>query len=119
MRRREFIALGGFAAVVGAVSAHAQQKGPPVIGFLSSLSPGPVARHLAAFRQTLSEAGYDEGKTVTVEYRFAEGDYRRLTELARDLVHRGVNVIVAAGGDPAALAAKEATSTIPIVFMVG
>lgn len=117
MRRRDFIALGGFAAVAGSVSASAQQKA--VIGFLSSLSPGPIARQVEVFRQTLREAGYEEGKNVTVEYRWAKGDYRKLPELAKDLVHRGVNVIVTAGGDPAALAAKQATSAIPIVFMVG
>jgi putative tryptophan/tyrosine transport system substrate-binding protein len=91
----------------------------PVIGFLGSLSPAAVARPLAAFRQTLKEIGYEEGKSVAIEYRWAEGQYERLPDLAADLVRRQVAAIVKVGGDPPALAAKAATPTIPIVFMVG
>jgi putative tryptophan/tyrosine transport system substrate-binding protein len=117
MRRRSFLAvLGGAAAWPHAL--HAQQS-KLVIGVLSSQSPDAVARPLVAFHRGLSELGYDDGKTVTIEYRWAQGQYERLPTLAADLVHREVSVIVTLGGDPPALAAKAATSTIPIVFIVG
>jgi putative tryptophan/tyrosine transport system substrate-binding protein len=119
MRRRQFIALSSAAVVAGRLDASAQPKALPVVGVLSSLSPGPVARQVEVFRQALAEGGYEEGKTVSIEYRWAEGDYRRLPELAADLVKLEVSVIVTVGGDPAARAAKAATSKIPIVFMVG
>src|SRR2546422_3680602 len=108
MNRREFITLLGGAAAACPFAARAQQTAMPVIGFLRSESPG--AARLRAFRQGLSESGYDEGRNATIAYRMAT--------LAVDLVQRQVSVIVANGG-PAAAAAKAATTTIPIVFVVG
>ena len=99
--------------------ALAQQKAMPVIGFLGLASPGPFAHIVAAFRQRLREAGYVEGQNVAVEYRWAEDHYDRLPALAADLVGRQVDVIVTQGSIPPALAAKEATTTIPIVFVTG
>jgi ABC-type uncharacterized transport system substrate-binding protein len=97
--------------------AHAQQKAMPVIGYLNTGSPGPTGEpHRAAFYQGLSETGYVEGQNLAIEYRWAEGDYNRLPRLAADLVARKVDVIVSSGGIPAALAEKNATTTIPIVF---
>jgi putative ABC transport system substrate-binding protein len=96
--------------------AGAQQKAVPVVGFLSGGSPAPSAPLVAAFRQGLSETGYVEGQNVTIEYRWAEGRYDRLPALAADLVGRKVDLIVAAAGSASAVAAKSATSTIPIVF---
>ena len=115
MRRRELLLLLG-GAVIASRTLSAQQKAMPVIGFLNSTSPGPFAPQVAAFHQGLSETGYVEGQNLGIEYRWAEGSYDRLPELAADLVSRKVDVIVASGGLAPALAAKSATSTIPIVF---
>ena len=115
MKRRDFVLLLA-GAMTAARSLAAQQKAMPVIGYLGSGSPGPVASFVAAFRQGLSETGYVEGRNVAIEFRWAEGRYDRLPALAADLVSRKIDVIVAHGGTPSALAAKNATSTIPIVF---
>ena len=118
MKRRDFIAvLGG--TVGWSLVARAQKSAMPVIGFLSSASPAQWTRNVVAFRQGLNEAGYAEGKNVAIEYRCAEGHYDRLPALAADLVSGHVAVLVATGGPDSALAAKEATSTIPIVFTTG
>ncbi len=117
MRRRELMLLLG-GAMTAAHALRAQQKAMPVIGFLGGGSSGPNSPFVAAFRQGLSETGYVEGQNVAIEYRWAEDRYDRLPALAADLVGRKVDVI-ATGGLPSALAAKSATSTIPIVFIIG
>ena len=119
MRRREFIRLFGGAAVSWPLAVYAQQRPMPVIGFLNVASPGPLRQQIAAFREGLKESGYVEGQNVAVEYRWAEGQYDRLPALVADLVRQQVSVIVSGGGAPAVLAAKAATTTIPIVFNAG
>jgi putative tryptophan/tyrosine transport system substrate-binding protein len=123
MRRREFITLLGGAAAESSIfwplAARAQQPAMPVIGWMSGRSPEDSAHVLAGFRQGLREAGFVEGRDVSIEYRWALGQYERLPALASDLVSRGVAVLVGVGGDVSAVAAKRATSTIPVVFGMG
>ena len=119
MRRREFLTLLGGAAVAWPFAARAQQSARPVIGFLSSLSPESTVHLVAAFQRGLGETGYVDGQNVAIEYRWALGRYNRLPEMAAEFARRPVAVLITTGGEPAALAAKAATSTIPIVFMVG
>jgi len=119
MRRREFITLLGGAAAAWPVAARAQQPAVPVIGWLSSRSPGESKHLVDAFRSGLQTLGYVEGKNVAIHFRWAEGQYDRLPAMAAELVREKVAVLATLGGEPSALAAKAATSTIPIVFNVG
>jgi putative tryptophan/tyrosine transport system substrate-binding protein len=117
MKRREFIAMFGGAAVISPLSARAQQPAMPVIGFLVSTSPDGFTERLRKFGQGLKEQGFVEGENVAIMYRFADNQADRLPELAADLVRRKVAVI-ATGGPPATFAAQTATATIPIAFLV-
>ena len=118
MRRREFIAGLASTTVAWPLVASAQQGALPVVGLLSPRASGDVPQLLAAVRQGLKDSGYVEGQNVTIEYRFAENQYERLAALAADLVHRQVNVIVATAA-PAVIAARAATTSIPIIFEMG
>lgn len=119
MKRREFIILLGAAATTWPLTAQAQQTGMPVIGFLNGQNAADVAHFVTAFRDALKTAGFFEGQNVAIEYRYADGNREVLPKLAAELVGRQITVIVTTGGTPVTLAAKAATSTIPIVFAIG
>jgi putative tryptophan/tyrosine transport system substrate-binding protein len=119
MQRRAFITGIAGAAAAWPFAVPAQQQAIPVVGFLSSRSPAEAASDLAAFRQGLGQTGFFEGKNVSIEYRWAEGHYDRLPDMATEFVTRQVAVIAAVGGEPSGLAAKAVTNTIPIVCTLG
>jgi len=118
MRRREFLSLLGGAAT-WPLAARAQQSANPVVGFMSGRSRADSGHLADAFRQGLHESGYVEGESISIEYRWANGDYDRLPGFASDLLQHQVRVLIAVGGDPSPVAAKKATATVPIVFGMG
>jgi putative tryptophan/tyrosine transport system substrate-binding protein len=117
--RRKFIAGFGGAALLAPIAARAQPAAPPVIGFLNGTAPDPMLRRVAAFRQGLGELGYVERQNLAIQFRWAESQPSLLPQMVADLVRRRVSVIVTTGGTAAAVAAKQATSEIPIVFEIG
>jgi putative tryptophan/tyrosine transport system substrate-binding protein len=117
MRRRGFLKVIAISALIVPLTVRAQQPGMPVIGFLNSASPDAYVSQVNTFHEGLKEAGYVEGQNVAIEYRWAENQIVRLPTLAAELAHRRVSVIAAGGSPASALAAKSATTTIPIVFM--
>src|SRR5262249_746606 len=119
MKRREFITLLGGTALAWPLAARAQQPPTPVIGYLSARSPDDTWHLVEAFRRGLREAGFVEGQNATIEYRWALGEHERLAGLASDLVRKPVSVLVTTGEESGAVAAKGATSTIPIAFIIG
>ena len=119
MRRREFITLLGGTAATWPLAARAQQRAAPVIGFLSGWFAGDSNEYVAYFRQGLAETGYIEGQNVTIEYRWAEGNYDKVPALVADLVRRQVTAIAIPNTTTSAVAAKAATQTIPIIFLIG
>jgi putative ABC transport system substrate-binding protein len=119
MQRRDFITLLGGTAVMWPLAARAQQPPMPVIGYLSARSPADTAHLVDAFRRGLKETGFIEGQNVAIEYRWAFGEHSQLPRLAAELVQKAVALFVTTGGESAALAAKAATSAIPIAFIIG
>src|SRR5262245_7870487 len=119
MRRREFIRLFASATVAWPIASQAQQSSVPTIGYLSGRSPEDTVGELGAFQKGLGAGGFVSGNNVNIEYRWARGDYSQLPTLATELVQRRVTVLVATGGDASARTAKEATSSIPVVFNMG
>ena len=119
MKRRDFMGLIGGAAAAGLPLAATAQKSVPVIGFLSTRSARDLTRLIPAFEKGLKETGFTQGSNLSIDHRFADGELKKLPELAADLVRRSVNVLVTTGGAPSAMAAKAATSSIPIVFVIG
>jgi putative ABC transport system substrate-binding protein len=120
MRRREFITIVGGATVALPLAARAQQQAAmPVIGFLHSGSQAPYAQLVSAFRKGLSETGFDEGRNVAIEYRWADGNYDRLPGLVNELLDRHITVLYTGGGSVSALSAKDAARGVPLVFLIG